>query len=161
MTGDAELHIVVATPEGLRKRFTQAYELGLAMLNAGQRVELRVCRARDPIKPKQRKFLRDVVCAQIAEQASVDGVRYTKELWHEYFRKRFLGSRWEERQLPGETEPTSIEIPISSETLGVKGYSEHTDLVIDTAITEFRVTFQFTAQEREEVKYRERQGAVQ
>lgn len=160
---DAELHIVVATAEGLRKRFAQAYELGLAMLNAGQRVELKVTRARDPIRATQRKFLKDVVCAQIAEQASVNGVRFTKQIWAEYFRARFLGSRFDEVQTPNDPEPHVVETPISSESLGVKGYSEHTDLVIDTAIEEFKVVFHFTAQEREEVRYRERlaQGAMQ
>lgn len=160
---DEGLHVVVATHDGLRLRFKQAYELGLAILNAGQRVELRVLIARDPIRVKQRKFLKDIVFGQISEQVRLDGQRYTKEMWAEHFRKEWLGSRFEEKQYPFEPEPRIEEIKNSTEELGVKGYAEYTDRVIAFAQTDLSVVFVFEEREREEVRYHERpaRGAMQ
>lgn len=146
---------VIATEQGAREKFITAMNHAKAMLDNGERVQLSVGPALDPIRAKQRKFLKDIVFGQMAEQIVVGEKRerYTKEIWAEFFRRRFLGDRYEMRKLPGAKKATPLRVRNSSEELGVKGYSEYTDRVIDTAIVEYAVIFEFTSAEREEVRH--------
>lgn len=146
---------VIQTEAGAREKFIAAMSHARAMLDNGEPVELRVGPALDPIRAKQRKFLKDIVCGQISEQAVVGEKRerYTKEIWAEFFRRRFLGDRYEMRKMPGAKKATPHRIRNSTEELGVRGYSEYTDKVIDTAVVEHHVVFEFTSVEREAVRH--------
>lgn len=146
---------VIRTIEGAREKFIVAMAHARAMLDNNEAVELRVGPALDPIRAKQRKFLKDIVCGQISEQVVVGEKRerYTKEIWAEFFRRRFLGDRYEMRKMPGAKKATPHRIRNSTEELGVRGYSEYTDKVIDCAVVEHHVVFEFTSAEREEVRW--------
>ena len=107
---------------------------------------------KDDIRVKQRNFLHGPVLGQVSEQArGPEGGRYAMPVWKELFRSQFLGSKW----MPNPRGPNfpPIEIRISSEDLGVKGYSDYIDRVIAEATTTWGVAFQFIAEEREAVRY--------
>lgn len=108
---------------------------------------------REDKSSKQRRFLHGVVLTQIAEQVVVDGVRYVGAIWWEHFRRLFLPDRWESRRLPGAKRATPHRVRQSSESLSVKQYSQLIDSVIDHAVKELNVTFDFVAEQREEVRY--------
>lgn len=117
------------------------------------------------ITTKQRGFLHAAVLPQIAEQVTMpDGTRYTAEVWKEFWRRRFLPDvfelrrepRWDHKLgrmvLPKRATPHRVRV--STESLGIKGYSDFLDQVIAAATTELGVVFKFRPSEREAVRYR-------
>lgn len=102
---------------------------------------------------KQRKFLHGVVFKQISEQAISGGKRYVIAMWKEFYRREFLGFRWERYALPGHKKATPHRVRISTEDLIVKAYSLHIDRVIAHAVTELNVVFEFDPVERDGVRY--------
>lgn len=119
---------------------------------------------RDDKSAKQRRFLHGVVLMQIAEQVVLpDGARYAMPVWKEFFRARFLPDTWESRkamrwdakrcEMVQAKRATPHRVRISTEDLSVRQYSEYIDKVIDTAVSEYGVVFDFVAAEREAVRY--------
>ena len=156
--------VEIATVDTLHAKFKAAFLHAEMMLRNGERVLLKCGPGDEPVRVRQRKFLKDTVFGQIAEQVEIPTFdhlgnatgrtqRYTKKAWAELFRDRLLGNRYEEIEVPGHSESVVKEVPISSEELGVRGYSEYTDRVIDHAVVEYGVVFHFTTQEREAVRY--------
>lgn len=126
---------------------------------------------RSDITTKQRGFLHAAVLPQIAEQVSIpDGTRYVAEVWKEFFRQRFLGHTYEVRAVPRwdaeagrmvqPKRATPVKVRVSTETLGIRAYSEFIDAVIAAATTELGVVFEFDNDEREAVRYRRRARAA-
>lgn len=114
---------------------------------------------------KQRGFLHKVVLTQIAENyVFPDGSRYAMPIWKELFRARFLGDRWvskkairwdaKTRQYVQAKRATPHRERVSTEDLSIKQYSQYIDTVIDTAMVELGMVFEFRADEREGVRYR-------
>lgn len=109
---------------------------------------------RDDKSAKQRRFLHGVVFPQVADQVVMpDGTRFVAAVWKEHFRALLLGHTWESVRMPGQKRATPRKVRISTESLSVKQYSEHIDRVIDIAVNEYGVTFDFDAVEREAVRY--------
>lgn len=152
--------VVIQTEDGARQKFIAAMTHAKCMLENGESVELRVGPALEPVTIRQRKFFKDVVCQQIAEQVCLGPKRerYTKAAWAEHFRKEFLGNRYEMVKLPGAKKATPRTVRNSTEELGVKRYSAHIDKVIDTAVLEYGVVFHFEASEREAASYVRKPG---
>lgn len=149
--------VIIATEATAREKFMNAMTHAKVMLDKGESVQLSCGPALLPIGIRQRKFLKDIVCQQIAEQVqvTVDGktTRYTKAAWAEYYRKEFLGYRYEMELLPGQRRKHPKRVRVSTEELGPKKYAEHIDRVIDHATVEWHVEFHFTREERDEVRY--------
>lgn len=109
---------------------------------------------RDEKSAKQRRFLHGVVFSQIAEQVVMpDGTRYVAAIWKEHFRKLFLPDQWESRRMPGAKRATPHRVRISTEDLSLLQYSRLIDSVIDHAVKEWGVTFDFVAEDREAVRH--------
>lgn len=155
MTGSDTYLVVIATTDTLAAKFRVAYTHAQSMLANGEAVELKCGPAEKPIGVKQRGFLHGVVLPQIAEQVYVGEKRerFTAAIWGEFFRKRFIPDRWVMRKLPGAKRATPHRERVSSEELGVRRYAEFTDRIIDTAVVEFDVRFEFRDGEREAVRY--------
>lgn len=60
------------------------------VLQAGGQWVLTVSR-RKRTKPQNRRYWGKGVLAQIAEQAVIDGRRFSAETWHEQFKRQFIG----------------------------------------------------------------------
>lgn len=173
MTSDTYL-TVIATVDGAREKFKLAMTHAKCILDNGEAVELRVGPAQDPIGIQQRKFFHGVVLKQISEQAMVpvfdshgtptgQTTRYVIKTWKRFFKERFLGWKWthergfvQDRET-GAWRPAKKATPrkelISTETLGTRRYSKLIDDVIDHAIVELGVQFEFDPTEREAVRY--------
>lgn len=147
--------VVIATEGSAREKFLVAMAHAKAMLDNGEVVKLSVGPSDDPISVKQRGFLHASVLPQIAEQAFVGEKRerYVSEIWKEHFHRMFIPDRWEMRKLPGAKRTTPHRVRVSSEQLGVKRYSEWIDKIIDHAVSELGVNFEFQQSEREGVRY--------
>lgn len=158
-------NVTVDTKEEAHQAARHAYALAQVLVLDGKRVKITCAEDQDALTVKQRGFLHAAVFPQIAEQVVLaDGTRYIDKVWKEYFRARFLPDVWEMRKAirwdpkTGQTvvakRATPHRVRQSTEDLGVKAYSEHIDRVIDTAVAEFGVRFEFRPREREEVRYR-------
>lgn len=146
---------MIPSHEWAREKFKLAMAHAKCLLDNGEWVDLTVAPALDSIGAKQRGFLHGVVLPQIAEQAYIGDKRerFTAEVWKEWFHRRFIPDRWVMRKLPGAKRKTPHRERVSSERLGVKGYSEFIDKIIDTAVVELGVQFDFVHEEREAVRY--------
>lgn len=149
-----EFRVILFSRDRAREQFITAMNHAAAMLDNGDKVLLTVGPALEPIGIQQRKFFHGPVLTQISEQVRMaDGTRYTADVWKIFFKKLYLPPRWISTRLPGQKRPTPRRVEQSTERLGVKAYSFLIDQVIDHAISELNVTFQFEDGEREGVRY--------
>lgn len=144
---------VARTREQAHAVITQGYSVARALLADGKRVKI-VVSEDDDITIRQRNFLHGAVFPQISHQVVVNGQRYTQDIWKEFFRKEFLGDRWEVYAMPGAKRATPHRVRNSSEDLGVRKYSEYIDRVIAHAATEWGVVFDLDPIEREAVRWK-------
>lgn len=100
-------------------------------LQAGGRWVLTVTR-RKRTAPQNRRYWGKGVLAQIAEQAAPNGRLYPAEVWHEQFKRQFIGVL----ELPN-----GQVVGKSSTDLSTTEFSEFCDKVEAYAATELGVTF--------------------
>ena len=141
------------TREELHAGVMAIYAAAKSMLDDGKQPHIALTEHVDDITAKQRAFLHAAVFPQIGEQVRVNGERFVPDVWKEYFRKLFLGSKWRMQKLPGQKRAVPVKVRISTEDLGVKAYSDYIDKVIAHAVTEHGVAFVFRPSEREAVRY--------
>lgn len=102
-----------------------------AVLQGGGRWVLTVTR-RKRTKPQNRRYWGNGVLAQIAAQAAVDGRLYSAEVWHEQFKRQFIGV---------EELPNGQVLGKSSASLTTVEFSEFCTQVEAYAAAELGVTF--------------------
>ena len=101
------------------------------VLQGGGRWVLTVSR-RKRTSPQNRRYWGNGVLAQIAEQAVVNGRRYSSEVWHEQFKRMFIGV---------DELPDGSVIGKSSTKLTTVEFSEFCMNVEAYAASELNVTF--------------------
>jgi len=165
--------VVIATEAGAREKFIAAMTHARCLLDNGEQVELRVGPALDPITIKQRKFLHGAVLKQISDQVRIPLFDSKGQLtgktelwpvdqWKLVYNERFL-FHWEMRRGEVVDKKTGVrrvakkrtphKVYVSSESLGPKKYAIWTDQIIDDAIVQYGVTFEFEPSEREGARY--------
>lgn len=156
MTDRPTLTRIAGTAEHWRAAATAIFRAGESMIQAGKPVQVTLTEWEDDLSARQRAFLHAAVFPQIAEQVRVGekGERFVAKTWKEFYREKFLGSRWEMVKLPGQKRATPRKVRNSTEDLGIKAYSEYIDRVIADAASEWGVVFVFRGDEREAVRYR-------
>lgn len=82
--------------------------------------------------PQNRRYWGRGVLAQIAEEAKVNGRKFSAEVWHEQMKRQFIGV---------EELPNGQIVGKSSKDLSTKEFSEFCDLVEAFAATELGVVF--------------------
>ena len=90
---------------------------------------------------KQRKFLHGYILMTIAQQAAPNGVKFPMQVWKEHFRSEFLGFKTVTTTNPLTRKKSRKRVRVSTEDLGVKGYSEYIDRVAAFAATDLAVEF--------------------
>lgn len=113
----------------------------------GLTVELR--RFEDAKTDRQRAYYHGVVLKTIAQQARPNGEHYPLAVWKEHFRKECLGYKTVTTKNPLTGKKSRTRQRVSTEDLGVKGYSQLIDRVSAFAATELGVTFPATFQQWE------------
>ena len=147
--------IVVTTREDLHSAITAGYTRGKALIADGKRVVVTVAEDEDALTTLQLRFFHGPVLSQLSEQATVDGRRYTREVWKRHLKNVILEREpvFKEMLLIGKTEPEPVRIWWSLRDMGVKRMSKFIDEVIAMAMTEWRVEFRFLVGERDAVRY--------
>lgn len=111
----------------------------LAVAGHGTVVEVRT--AEDVKTDKQRRYLHGYVLMTIARQAAPGGQKFDMKTWKEHFRAEFLGFKTVTVKNPMTGKKVRRRVRVSTEDLGVKGYSEYIDRVTAFAATELGVEF--------------------
>ena len=111
----------------------------LAVAGHGTVVEVRT--AEDVKTDKQRRYLHGYVLMTIARQAAPGGQKFDMMTWKEHFRAEFLGHKTVTVKNPMTGKKVRRRVRVSTEDLGVKGYSEYIDRVTAFAATELGVEF--------------------
>lgn len=111
----------------------------LAVAGHGTVVEVRT--AEDVKTDKQRRYLHGYVLMTISRQAAPGGQKFDMKTWKEHFRAEFLGFKTVTVKNPMTGKKVRRRVRVSTEDLGVKGYSEYIDRVTAFAATELGVEF--------------------
>lgn len=112
-----------------------------AMGLAGHDTVAELRTAEDRKTDKQRRFLHGYVLKTIAQQAAPGGQRFDLKTWKEHLRATFLGFKTITTKNPITGKRVRSRHRVSTEDLGVKGYSEYIDRVMAYAATEQGVEF--------------------
>ena len=108
----------------------------------GQLVEATFRTHEDAKTDRQRAYYHGVVLKCIAQQArGADGQAFPLPVWKEYFRAEYLGHKTVTTKNPMTGKKIRRRVRVSTEDLGVKGYSQLIDRVSAFAATELGVTF--------------------
>ncbi|MDH4417676.1 MAG: hypothetical protein QE485_10660 [Acidovorax sp.] len=115
----------------------------------GQVVEATFRTHEDAKTDRQRAYYHGVVLKIIAAQARPNGQQYPLAVWKEHFRAEYLGHKTVTSKNPLTGKKVRRRVRVSTEDLGVKGYSQLIDRVSAFAATELGVTFPATYQQWE------------
>ena len=115
----------------------------------GQLVEATFRTQEDAKTDRQRAYYHGVVLKTIAQQARPNGEQHALAVWKEYFRAEYLGYKTVTTKNPLTGKKVRRRVRVSTEDLGVKGYSQLIDRVSAFAATDLGVTFPATFQQWE------------
>ena len=115
----------------------------------GQLVEATFRTHEDAKTDRQRAYYHGVVLKTIAQQARPNGEQHALAVWKEYFRAEYLGHKTVTNKNPLTGKKVRRRVRVSTEDLGVKGYSQLIDRVSAFAATELGVAFPATYQQWE------------
>jgi len=111
-----------------------------ANVTAGRRMVLILKEFEDDRTIQQNKYMW-VILGEISKQAKPCGVGFLPEGWHWYFKRKFLGYRFNKVSIPGNKRISVIKELRSTTKLSVKKMTEYLDKVQAHAATEFGVEF--------------------
>lgn len=112
-----------------------------SMWAAGHRLHVEVRLQEDAKTDRQRRYYHGVVLKTIAQQARPNGAQYPLAVWKEHFRAEYLGHKTVTSKNPLTGKKVRRRVRVSTEDLGVKGYSQLIDRVSAFAATELGVSF--------------------
>ena len=112
-----------------------------SMWAAGHRLHIEVRLHEDAKTDRQRAYYHGVVLKTIAQQARPNGAAYPLAVWKEHFRAEYLGHKTVTTKNPLTGKKVRRRQRVSTEDLGVKGYSQLIDRVSAFAATELGVSF--------------------
>lgn len=95
-----------------------------SMWAAGHRLHVEVRLHEDAKTDRQRAYYHGVVLKTIAQQAKPNGQQYPLSVWKEHFRKEYLGHKTVTIKNPLTGKKSRTRQRVSTEDLGVKGYSQ-------------------------------------
>lgn len=161
----ATLERTASTPEAWRIAATAIFRAGEALIEAGKTAKGSVTEYEDSLTLRQLRFIHGPMLQQISEQARVNGVLYTRDMWKKYLKELFIPDKFVMERAPmvrdrrtGQWRPSKREVPVkvykSLKDLGVKRCSDFIDKSIAHMSTDWGVEFRFLTDEREAVRYK-------
>ena len=131
-----------------------------SMWAAGHRLQIEIRLHEDAKTDRQRNYYHGVVLKQIAIQVWTNGEQHSLEVWKEHFRKTFLGFRTVTHKDPMTGKKHRRRERISTEDLGVRGYSLLIERVTAFAVMELDVRFPMTWGEYERMQVDPETGEI-
>ena len=131
-----------------------------SMWAAGHRLQIEIRLHEDAKTDRQRAYYHAVVLTQIAKQARPNGQSHEMHVWKEHFRKTFLGFKTVTFLNPITGKKSRCRVRISTEDLGVRGYSMLIEKVTAFAVMELDVRFPVTWGEYERMQVDPETGEI-
>lgn len=132
---------IVKTREDAHRAVTQAYANAQAILLNGKPARI-VCEEHEDDRTiQQNRFYWGPCLREIAEQAVIEGQRWTAEAWHELFKRMFLGYEIKKTRVAGKKRPVVIRRLKSTTGLKVKAMGIYLDKLQAFASTDLSVRF--------------------
>lgn len=140
------LSAVLVNPQQAHTALTNLVWPWIKSMNMAQhRLLLTVKAMEDERTTQQNRFYWGPCLGDIAEQASIGGQKYSKDAWHELFKREFLPRKVTKTKVAGKKRPV-VTVKLGSTTdLSVKKMSEFLEKVLAFATTDLGV--QFTARD--------------
>ena len=135
------LDIIVTTREGAHKAATEAYRVAQELTAAGKRVRIACQEDEDDRTVAANRYYWGVMLKEIAEQASIEGQRWSAEAWHELFKRMFLGYEIKKVKVAGRKKATVIRRLKSTANLTIKKFSAYLEKAQAFAVTDLGVKF--------------------
>ncbi|HMZ86891.1 MAG TPA: recombination protein NinB [Giesbergeria sp.] len=131
-----------------------------SMWAAGHRLHVEVRLHDDAKTDRQRRYYHGVVLKTIAQQAKPNGQQYPLAVWKEHFRAEYLGSKTVTSKNPLTGKKVRRRVRVSTEDLGVKGYSQLIERVSAFAATELGVSFPASFEQWESMEVDQDTGEI-
>jgi len=131
-----------------------------SMWAAGHRLHVEVRLHEDAKTDRQRRYYHGVVLKTIAQQAKPNGQQYPLAVWKEHFRAEYLGSKTVTSKNPLTGKKVRRRVRVSTEDLGVKGYSQLIERVSAFAATELGVSFPASFEQWESMEVDQDTGEI-
>ena len=131
-----------------------------SMWAAGHRLHVEVRLHEDAKTDRQRAYYHGVVLKTIAQQAKPNGAQYPLAVWKEHFRAEYLGSKTVTSKNPLTGKKVRRRVRVSTEDLGVKGYSQLIERVSAFAATELGVSFPASFEQWESMEVDQDTGEI-
>jgi NinB protein len=129
-------------PQQAHQVLAQSVWPGIKSLTmAGHEVLVQFGIREDDRSLQQNRFYWGAVLKEISQQASICGVSYAPEAWHELFRRQFLGYEVEKIQVAGHKRKQVIRRLKSTTKLKIRAMSKYLDQVQAYAASELGVQF--------------------
>ena len=119
---------------------------------AGERITVRIEQEQQSRSLRANAYYHGVVLKCIADQANPNGCKYPLAVWKEHFRAEYLGHKTVTTKNPLTGKKVRRRVRVSTEDLGVKGYSQLIDRVSAFAATELGVRFPATYEQWERME---------
>ena len=107
----------------------------------GKRVRITAGEDEDDRSLKQNRYWWGVILKEISEQATINGVRYAAEAWHELAKRQFLGFKIEKVKVAGKRKPVVIRRLRSTKDCTVKQFNVLIEQMQAFAVTDLHVEF--------------------
>ena len=127
---------------------------------SGRSLEVEVRLHEDAKTDRQRRYYHGVVLKTIAQQAKPNGQQYPLAVWKEHFRAEYLGSKTVTSKNPLTGKKVRRRVRVSTEDLGVKGYSQLIERVSAFAATELGVSFPASFEQWESMEVDQDTGEI-
>jgi len=138
------LDVIVTTPEQSHRAAVAAHELCKRLAAEGRRARITAAEAEDDRSLQQNAFYWAVVLKETAEQATVNGQRYTAEAWHELGKRQFLGYEFKKVAVAGRKRKAVTKTLRSTTKLKVRAMSKYLEQFMAFAVTDLGVRFSET-----------------
>ncbi len=137
-----ELQMAIYNPQQAHQEITnKVWPLIKSQTMAGHQFYLQLIRREDDRTLAQNRFYWGVVLKDIGQQASISGVSYEPEAWHELFKRKFLGYKIKKIKIAGSKRTRVLRSLKSTTDLKVRAMSSYLDKVQAFAATELGVQF--------------------
>lgn len=135
------LDVVATSPKAAHEAVTEAWRVSKALTQAGKPVRIQAGEDEDDRTIQQLRFYWGVLLKEMSEQASIDGVKYTPDMWHGLAKRLHLGYEIVREKVAGRKRPTVYRRLKSVGKLKQKPMAVYLEKVTAWAVTDFGVVF--------------------
>ena len=136
-----KISVVVETIEEAHNWCKLIYDVAKAEIRNGKKIQITCDEAGDIRSLLQNRWYWGPFLGDISEQASIGGIRYTKDMWHEYGKREFLPRAVKRTKVAGRKHPVVTRSLGSTSALSVRKMADYLERYMAFAVTDLGVQF--------------------